>query len=70
MAAMTERFRPNVPDAQLDDLRARLRGTRWPEPETEAGRLGRRADRTRSDPQAAPRGSTQAQPDDIARRLL
>jgi hypothetical protein len=26
-------FRVEVPEADLDDLRARLRGTRWPEPE-------------------------------------
>jgi len=27
-------FRIEVPDADLEDLRARLRWTRWPEPET------------------------------------
>ena len=27
-------FRIDVPDADLDDLRDRLRRTRWPEPET------------------------------------
>lgn len=27
----------NVPQGMLDDLRARLAGTRWPEPETDAG---------------------------------
>ncbi|MEJ3657417.1 epoxide hydrolase family protein [Actinomycetes bacterium KLBMP 9759] len=27
-------FRIEIPDAELDDLRARLRGTRWPEAET------------------------------------
>jgi hypothetical protein len=27
-------FRIDVPDADLDDLRARLRGTRWPEVES------------------------------------
>jgi pimeloyl-ACP methyl ester carboxylesterase len=34
---MTDALRPfriDVPDAELDDLRARLRRTRWPEPET------------------------------------
>jgi epoxide hydrolase len=28
-----ERFRVDVPEAELEDLRARLRQTRWPEPE-------------------------------------
>jgi hypothetical protein len=27
-------FRIDIPDADLDDLRQRLRQTRWPEPET------------------------------------
>src|SRR4051812_41145527 len=27
-------FRVDIPEAQLDDLRERLRRTRWPEPET------------------------------------
>jgi pimeloyl-ACP methyl ester carboxylesterase len=27
-------FRIDVPESELDDLRSRLRGTRWPEPET------------------------------------
>ncbi|HWW43757.1 MAG TPA: epoxide hydrolase N-terminal domain-containing protein, partial [Acidimicrobiia bacterium] len=27
-------FRLDVPDADLDDLRSRLRGTRWPDRET------------------------------------
>ena len=30
----TETFTLDVPDADLDDLRDRLRRTRWPEPET------------------------------------
>ena len=33
MSDVTE-FHIDVPDAELDDLRARLRNTRWPEPET------------------------------------
>jgi pimeloyl-ACP methyl ester carboxylesterase len=35
MAAMIERFTLAVPDAELEDLRARLRATRWPEPATD-----------------------------------
>jgi epoxide hydrolase len=31
-----EPFRSEVPEAELEDLRARLRATRWPEPETDA----------------------------------
>jgi epoxide hydrolase len=27
-------FRIDIPEADLDDLHQRLRGTRWPEPET------------------------------------
>lgn len=34
MAATVEPFRLRVPEAQLEDLRARLRSTRWPEPAT------------------------------------
>jgi pimeloyl-ACP methyl ester carboxylesterase len=34
VAAVIESFAPAVPEAELDDLRTRLRGTRWPEPET------------------------------------
>jgi hypothetical protein len=33
MSAITP-FRLDVPEADLDDLRRRLRATRWPEPET------------------------------------
>jgi epoxide hydrolase len=32
---MIEPFVNNVPEAELEDLRARLRATRWPEPETD-----------------------------------
>jgi pimeloyl-ACP methyl ester carboxylesterase len=32
---MIERFDPGVTDAELRDLRSRLAGTRWPEPETD-----------------------------------
>jgi pimeloyl-ACP methyl ester carboxylesterase len=32
---MIEPFAPCVPDAELEQLRARLRATRWPEPETD-----------------------------------
>ncbi len=35
MAAMIEPFTPRVADAELEDLRGRLRATRWPEPETD-----------------------------------
>ena len=34
---MIERFGLAVPDAELEALRARLRATRWPEPETDPG---------------------------------
>jgi epoxide hydrolase len=34
MSDVATRFRIDVPEAELDDLRARLRGTRWPERET------------------------------------
>jgi len=32
---MMEPFMPIVTDTELRDLRARLRATRWPEPETD-----------------------------------
>src|ERR1044072_6135693 len=32
---MTEPFALAVPEAELEDLRARLRATRWPEPATD-----------------------------------
>jgi epoxide hydrolase len=35
MAAMIEPFTLAVPDADLEDLHARLRATRWPEPATD-----------------------------------
>ena len=35
MAAMIEPFNLAVPEAELEDLRARLRATRWPEPATD-----------------------------------
>jgi len=35
MAAMIEPLTLTVPDAELEDLRARLRATRWPEPATD-----------------------------------
>ncbi|WP_228551943.1 epoxide hydrolase family protein [Mumia zhuanghuii] len=35
MTVMAEHFAPVVPDAELEALRARLRATRWPEPETD-----------------------------------
>ena len=35
MAAMIEPFTLAVPEAELEDLRARLRATRWPEPATD-----------------------------------
>ena len=37
MAAMIEPFTLAVADAELEDLRARLRATRWPEPATDPG---------------------------------
>ena len=37
MSAMIEPFILAVPDADLEDLRARLRATRWPEPATHPG---------------------------------
>jgi epoxide hydrolase len=36
MARMIEPFTLAVPEAELDDLRARVRATRWPEPATDA----------------------------------
>lgn len=35
IAGMTDRFTPQVTDAELEDLRRRLRATRWPEAETD-----------------------------------
>src|ERR1044072_8738584 len=35
MATMIEPFTLSVPEAELEDLRARLRATRWPEPATD-----------------------------------
>ena len=37
MVAMIEPFTLAVPEAELEDLRARLRATRWPEPATDPG---------------------------------
>jgi hypothetical protein len=37
MSAMVEPFILAVPEADLEDLRARLRATRWPEPATRPG---------------------------------
>ena len=36
-AAAVTPFRIEVPDAEIDDLRARLHNARWPEPETVPG---------------------------------